>query len=266
MSVLTSMPPLSTGLELILNAAEGALQIVVTDNEEPQVFEEWRKPQRASEILADAIQEICRRLEIKPRSFRRIACVVGPGSFTGIRLVLATAAAMRRASKAKLASLDYLQALATTAVMRRGALYGTKICVLTHARRNLVHFQAFISYGPQIPALASAEVELITPQEALRRLGASPCLACGSALRRNPELFNMPVTGKGPEEAPEAILMPDLTSPGMEALCLLARHGDYFPTDLEPKYVRSCDAMDHLDEKNLEKAQKLMTEAPKSEI
>ena len=40
--------------------------------------------------------------------------------------------------------------------------------------------------------------------------------------------------------------MPDLTSPDIAALCLLARHGDYFPQDLEPLYVRPCDAVENL--------------------
>ena len=31
-----------------------------------------------------------------------------------------------------------------------------------------------------------------------------------------------------------------------EALCLLARHGDYAPEDIEPLYVRPCDAVDNL--------------------
>ena len=30
------------------------------------------------------------------------------------------------------------------------------------------------------------------------------------------------------------------------ALCLLARHGDYAPEDIEPLYVRPCDAVDNL--------------------
>ena len=33
-----------------------------------------------------------------------------------------------------------------------------------------------------------------------------------------------------------------------EALCLLARHGDYAPEDIEPLYVRPCDAVENLPE------------------
>lgn len=236
----------STGWELILNACEGALQIAVTNDEKPVCFQEWFRPQQATEILAPALEEICSRLGIAPRQFRRIGCFAGPGSFTGIRLVLSTAAAIRRATHAQLARLDYLQALATSAVKRRGLLYNGRVFVLTHARRNLVHFQAFQSFGPQIPAQPVNEVELVAPEQALAEIASGPCLVCGSGLPPYPEIFALPVTGEGPKGAPRAILMPDLIHPDLAALCLLARHGDYFPTDVDPKYVRGCDAIENL--------------------
>lgn len=89
-----------TGLELILNAAEGALQMVVTEDETLLCAQEWRRPERATEILAPALRHICAALDLRLADFRRLACVRGPGSFTGIRLVLATAAALRRTAGA----------------------------------------------------------------------------------------------------------------------------------------------------------------------
>lgn len=248
----------STGLELILNACEGALQIAVTDDERLLCYQEWLEPRRATEILAPALEQICKLTGISPVGFRRIGCFAGPGSFTGIRLVLATAAALRRTSQARLAQLDYLQALATSAVKWRGLLYPGKIRVITHARGDLVHFQEFCSFGPLIPAQPEREVELIPPAEALKRISDGPCLVCGSALSRHPDLFALPETGKGPLGAPEATLLPELIHPIPQALCLLARHGDYFPTDVEPRYVRGCDAVEHLAEKGeWEKLEKL---------
>lgn len=247
----------STGLELVLNACEGALQIAVSDNERPLCFEEWFAPQRATEILAPALEQICKRLNIAVAQFRRIGCFAGPGSFTGIRLVLATAAAIRRASQAKLASLDYLQALATSAVKRRNLLYPGKVFVVTHARRDLVHFQEFASFGPQIPAQPANEVELASPEDVLKKIAGPPCLVCGSGLCRHAAIFALPVTGQGPEGAPNAELMPDLVNPDPAALYLLARHGDYYPSDVDPKYVRGCDAIENLVEQEGSNAPKL---------
>ena len=245
-----------TGAELILNAAEGALQIILTDDGRPLASQEWHRPERATEILAAALADMLQRLGLRPSDLRRIACVRGPGSFTGIRLVLATAAALRRAGKARLAGLDYMQALATSAVMARGMLWGGQVHVLTHARRNLVHYQPFMAYGPVIPAYATAEVRLLPPAEALEavnaavadRTGHEPAnsraglpLICGSALARN-ALF-APL-----DERHDLAALPRLIQPTQEALCLLARHGDYFAADVEPLYVRPCDAVENLPE------------------
>ncbi len=248
MTARTAGQELSTGAELVLNAAEGALQILITENGRRRCFEEWHEPNRATELLAPALEQMCAALDMAPRAFRRIACVSGPGAFTGIRLVLATAAALRRAGRAQLAGLDYLQALATSAVMRRGLLYPAPVMVITHARRNLVHYRPFCSYGPQIPAQPLEPVRLIAPAEALRRIGKGPCHVCGSGLARNARLFEPEATGRGPAGAPDAVVMPELVDPDAAALALLARHGDYFPRDIEPTYVRSCDATENLPE------------------
>lgn len=234
----------STGWELILNACEGVLQIVVTEDEKPLCFEEWHSPCQGTEILAQALQQIFSRLEISARSLRRIGCFSGPGSFTGIRLVLATAAALRRSGHGRLASLDYLQALATSAVKRRNWLYPGKVFVITHAKRDLVHFQEFISYGPVIPAQPVNEVRLLSPEEARDLIGIQNCLVCGSGLERHPDIFKMPSIAEGSGLSPQ--FMVDLVNPDLVALCLLARHGDYFPEDITPKYVRGCDAVENL--------------------
>jgi len=238
----------TTGLELILNAAEGVLQIAVTDNSTLLCAQEWHKSERATEILVPALQHICKTLGILPTAFRRIACVRGPGSFTGIRLTLVTAAALRRTGQARLAGLDYMQALATTVAMQHGLLYGSRIWVLTHARRNQVHFQPFVSYGPVIPAQPLGDVTLLPPAEALALMAKDPHggYACGSGLSRNAALFEPVRTGEGPEGAPGCTPLLKAVSPSIAALCLLARHGDYFAQDLEPLYVRSCDAVENL--------------------
>lgn len=245
-----------TGLELILNAAEGALQILLTQDELLLAAQEWHRPERATEILAPALADMLGRLEVPLSALRRIACVRGPGSFTGIRLALATAAALRRVHGARLAGLDYLQCLATSAVMARGMLWGGQVHVLTHARRNLVHYQPFMAFGPIIPAYAVAPVRLLTPQEALDAVLAAVAdraaheppqshaglpLVCGSALARHPVFAPL-------DERKDLDALPRLITPSTDALRLLARHGDYFPEDVEPLYVRPCDAVENLPE------------------
>ena len=241
------MPALSTGFELILNACESTLQIGVTHDEEPLCFQQWHIPKQATEILAPALASIFDNLHLKPAKIRRIACVNGPGSFTGIRLVLATAAALSRVNKAQLAAINYMQALATSLAMRAALSYGTKIYVLTRARRDLVHFQEFVSFSMQIPAQAIMGVMLVKPSIALKSIEPVNSYVCGSALGQYPELFEPVRTGEGPKGAPNARVFPELVNPDWAALRLLARHGDYFHRDLEPFYVRQCDALENVE-------------------
>jgi tRNA threonylcarbamoyl adenosine modification protein YeaZ len=235
----------STGLELVLNAAEGILQIVVTDNENLLCAQEWNRPQQATEILAPALREICAALRIAMGDFRRVACVRGPGSFTGIRLVLATAAAFRRAGRARLAGLDYLQALAGTAAINRQLPFDARIMVLTHARRDLVHIRPFFSIGPSMPPLPLADARLAAPGEALEAAFALaegnrfPVYVCGSGLARNAPIFEGCGGGR-------LVPMPECLTPGVPALRILARHGEYFDEDIEPAYLRPCDAVENL--------------------
>ncbi len=238
----------STGLELILNACEDVLQIAITDDEKPLCFQEWFAPKRATETLAPALKNIFDALQISPRQFRRIACICGPGSFTGIRLVLSTASAFRRVGNARLASLDYLQALASSAAIRRGLAYGENIFVLTYARKDLLHFRQFISYGPQIPAQPVSDIKLLPPGEALDIISQLSCHVCGSALKKFPQIFKVPYENMEMKNHSGPIYIPNLINPGLQALCLLARHGDYFYKDLTPIYIRSCDAVDNLEE------------------
>ncbi|GFH62385.1 MAG: tRNA threonylcarbamoyladenosine biosynthesis protein TsaB [Candidatus Desulfovibrio kirbyi] len=246
----------STGLELILNAAEGVLQIVVTQNEAVLCVQEWHRPERATEILTPALQAICASLGIAPSGFKRIACVRGPGSFTGIRLVLTTAAALRRTGHAQLAALDFLQALACSAAIRRSLPYGVPVWTVTHARANLVHCRPFVAMGPIIPPAPLQDVDLCPPDEALRRILTesesaripsqtqarhTPCCICGSALTRHAAIF-----GSFAAMSDTVHPMPELTNPDGAALRLLARHGDYAAEDIEPLYARPCDAAENL--------------------
>ncbi|MDR3358648.1 MAG: tRNA (adenosine(37)-N6)-threonylcarbamoyltransferase complex dimerization subunit type 1 TsaB [Desulfovibrio sp.] len=239
------MKAYSTGLELVLNTAEGLLQIVVTDDENLLCAQEWDRPKQATEILAPALREICATLRIAMGDFCRVACVRGPGSFTGIRLALATAAALRRAGRARLAGLDYLQALACTAAINRQLPFDVRIMTITHARRDLVHFRPFLSIGPSMPPLPLADARLVTPRAALEaalefaRGNRFPIYICGSGLARNAPAFEG--SGGGP-----LVPMPECLTPGVLALRMLARHGEYFDEDIEPVYLRPCDAVENL--------------------
>lgn len=239
-------PGRGTGWELILNAAEGVLQIILTEDEELFCAQEWAHGHRAAEILAPALAQTLSAAGIGARDLRRLACVRGPGSFTGIRLVLATAAALRRTTRVQLAGLDYLQALATSVAIGDHLPYGARILVLTHARRGLTHCQEFVSYGWTIPAQPAAPAVLRSPADVLADIRATtgdgrPIRVCGGAVARNPEI---PAAAEA--DLSGRLLLTGRTDPSVAALRLLARHGDYEPADVEPFYLRPCDAAENV--------------------
>jgi len=236
------------GLTLILNALEGRLQIVLMEGSDCLCAQDWTAPRRGTELLAPALERIFSGLRLRVSRLERIACVHGPGSFTGVRLVLSTAAALARASGALLAGLDYMQALAlgVPAFMadRNGA--AQRIWVLTHARRDVAHVQVFAP-GRDDDALprAVSELELLSPQHCLQRMGEQAqggmrLWALGSALARHEEFAALPVS--------LVSCMPArFWKPLPEALLLLAQRASYSHRDIDPLYVQPCDAVANLE-------------------
>ena len=232
------------GLTLVLNAAEGRLQIVLADGWELLCAQDWAAPGRGTELLAPALERMFAGLRLRCSALGRIACVRGPGSFTGVRLVLSTAAALARASGALLAGLDYMQALAlgTRVVWEDAALQ--RIWVLQHARRDVALAQVFAPGRDETLPCAVSELELLTPEHCLQRmreqaLRGMRLWALGSALARHAAFAKLPklaryVPARFPQPLPEDLL-------------LLARHAEYGRRDIEALYVRPCDAVENLD-------------------
>lgn len=223
--------------DLVLNASEGALQIVVVCGDELCVAEEWHLEHKATEILASALAQICAQCGIRAGAFRRIACVHGPGSFTGIRLVLTTAAALRRTGDVLLGAINGLEALAYEALRRVRPSAGSRIHVVTHARRNLVHHQIY-SCTDSTSLLATSPITLAAPSDVIRQCRSGEYV-CGSALGRNAEFAASLEQG--------VHMLPEMLLPSAETLARLSRVISYANEDIEPLYVRSCDALDNLE-------------------
>ncbi len=63
---------------------------------------------------------------------------------------------------------------------------------------------------------------------------------CGNGIGRYPDIF-LPLNRRG------AFLAPGLTDASSEAYAFLAGNAQYGRDDLEPLYIRPCDAVDNLD-------------------
>ncbi len=243
----------------ILNAAEGQLDVLLATEESILTAQSWHAPTRGAEILTPVLQDLLRVHKLLPADIAKFACVHGPGSFTGIRLTMGTVAALRRVTQARNASIDYMQALALTAyhnVQEAGVVERPMVfAVLTHARRNLVHVQYFVqgaeesSFLPQAQGLASlASPEAVAERMAELATQGSLVYALGSGLARNKAIIQEHAAMQmGQAVGPEHVRCMSIVHPSPKALWQLALQASYTKEDLEPLYIRPCDAVENLD-------------------
>jgi tRNA threonylcarbamoyl adenosine modification protein YeaZ len=274
---------------LVLNAAESLLHIIIARREADGTHtrlcaQSWHAPAQGAEILTPALDDALQRLRIAPHDIGRIAAVRGPGSFTGLRLVLATASGLARATGALQAGLDYLPLLAASALQAIPAealedpspqnappiaAFSRRVWVLTHARRNLVHLQGFQAeaLGPvedmsglPLSLRSLCDILVCSPEEAALYLtrfeaeqpapqGKAASLALGSGLTRNRESFAQALQAEaGKSASPPLLLLPSsFDHPSPEVLQGAATDAVYGPADPEPLYIRPADAIDNLE-------------------
>jgi tRNA threonylcarbamoyladenosine biosynthesis protein TsaB len=116
---------------------------------------------RASEALLPAIRELSAAARVPLADLTRIAVCSGPGSFTGIRIGLATAWGLSRALRVPIEAVSTLEALA----LALDAPEGVEIAALLDAGRGDLAGQRFKRRGPRV-----------APEGELRRF---PCADAG---------------------------------------------------------------------------------------
>ncbi len=239
-------------LYCVLNAAEGRLDILLCTEENILTSQSWYAPTRGAEILTPALDAMLKIHKLGIQNITRFACIHGPGSFTGIRLIMSTAAAIGRVTGAVSASIDYMQALAFTAQHNIQEIrpHQGHLCVITHARRNLVHGQHFTLYADSAFPKPIDDTLLYSPQTVCTQVQAHaadnthPVYILGSGLERNKafvednlsELINT-----------KGVRLLSCEHPSPHALWQLALAATYTKQDLEPLYIRPCDAVENLD-------------------
>jgi tRNA threonylcarbamoyladenosine biosynthesis protein TsaB len=221
---------------LALHTAEppGSLAVGVGPRFEHQVL---GSGSRHAPVLLAAVIDLLRRAAISLEALAGIAATTGPGSFTGVRVGLATAQGLAAARGWRVWTCDTLKAVAATrpsgsrpvAVVldaRRGELYAGLFDVRREVPRSLLEpFSA-------PPATAAARLAA-----ALGALAAHPGEArlVGSGV---PLLHALDPAW--PEEEPDPVAVPVAV-----ALLRLARAGacrNVAAADLEPIYLRKSDA------------------------
>jgi tRNA threonylcarbamoyladenosine biosynthesis protein TsaB len=200
--------------------ADGSV-VEVRDDPAPGV-----RPGHANRLLA-AAEEALERSAVGWDAIERLAVGVGPGSFTGLRIGIATARALAQARGLPLVGVSSLEALAV------GACDPPLVLAVLDARRGEAFAAAWRGGAPVLAASALAPDALA---ERVRGLPAPPLAVGDGAVRF-----------RDPLEAAGALVPPDedgVHRLRAEPLCRLGAAG--IPTDrdaLLPDYLREPDAV-----------------------
>lgn len=189
---------------------------------------------QSAEILVPLIAEILAGAGVAPADLGGIACVRGPGSFTGIRVVLATALGLSFGAGVPMAGLDFLPLLAATAARRASGA----VVAVTHARAGQVYLQPFLADGDVLPL---GPPEALTLPEAAGRVAEAaavgPLALIGDGAARYRETLSA--------AAPMAAFV-ELVDPAPQALLAAAATAAYDFAPITPLYLRPSDAEENL--------------------
>ena len=219
------------GLTLILNTAESHIQYALIEEGALLHSCSFLASKGGVEILAPTLNDAFLRMRRSMDEISRIACVAGPGNFTGLRIGLSTSGALARALGARQAGLDYLQCLAANAPARPGE----ETLVLVKARSGLAFSARFITDADGVPRKAHP-ARLIDSRGITRESMGSPAFVVGSGAEILP--FRVP-----------SLRTPLDTMPSVSSLMLCAGLIDWDLADcadIPPVYMRDCDAVENL--------------------
>ena len=216
---------------LVLNCAEERIQVVLGSAGKVMFCEEVLCPGQSIRHLPTAMERALGVGGLRPRDLAGIACVRGPGSFTGLRIAHAAMHGMSRPHAIPMAGLLYLEILAAQASF---FVQNSELWVLTYARKGQVYIQGFQTGLPLCPVHPLPVPEA---RAALQKRPRQPFLL-GSGLRKNPDLLLLP----------DASVLPEiLDTPLPASLLRAACSAVYSSRAPQPLYLRKSDAEENLD-------------------
>ncbi len=180
-SPLASRPPLILGLDTATFTASAAL----VDGQGALLAEDTLDTSGRSDDLLSMLDELCRRVGVLPKQLTAVAVGAGPGSFTGLRIGMASAKGIAFAAGCPLWLVSSLAAMAAELDASIGPTDGPAdgeaplLLPVLDARRNEV-FAGFYKRAPGQGGLVEAFPEQVLAPAAL--LAALPGLAGGQLI------------------------------------------------------------------------------------
>jgi tRNA threonylcarbamoyl adenosine modification protein YeaZ len=168
------MPPPAP--HLLLDTGSPIVSVAVA-REGAVVAERSVEQRRSSARLLDLVQEALAEAGIGVRDLGGVAALRGPGSFTGLRIGLATALGLHQALGVPATALPTLQALAASAAAAEGEI----VIAAVDALRGEWSAQAFVAGTVSMPL---GEMTLAPGPELPRLAGGRPAAIVGFGVSR----------------------------------------------------------------------------------
>lgn len=184
-----------------------------------------QRPAHASELLP-AINDVMERADVGFGDLSTIAVGVGPGTFTGLRIGVATARALAKANDLPLRAVSSLAALAA-------GITGPSRLALIDAKRGEVYAALFEGDEERWPPAALGIDALIAR---VQDAGTNPLAAGDGSLRFRDQLEAAGVA-VAPAESPLHVV-----SAGHLCRCAIGAP-DVEPEQVVPNYLRESDAV-----------------------
>lgn len=185
-----------------------------------------------SEELLPQLEQLLQRTGVKKNEIGLIAVSMGPGSFTGLRIGLATAEAMAYSWQCCLHGVDTLAALAYNV-----PLEGMVLSPILDAQKGNYYQALFQWQDGELKKLADTEV--VSRERLLERIAVfgTPALLLGECSKL--EAAALPEWVK---LAPQNLRMPKAASVALAALAGFDAEADKKIFGLEPYYIRRSEA------------------------
>lgn len=216
------------GVFLALCCAEEELHVVLGSKAKLLASETIVCPGQSIQHLHPTIARLLAAQHLRAKNLTGIACVSGPGSFTGLRIAHACMYGLALPFSTPMAGLEYHSLLASQVE----ANPDRSLWVITYARRGCVYAQCFQK------SVAQNDITVMHVADARRLLDSEQnILLLGSGIRKNPELQDLPGA---------IILPPTLDVPKPETLLRATCNASYQQYSPPPIYLRKSDAEDNL--------------------
>lgn len=197
-----------------------------------------------AERIFGAIDEVLAASGLPRAAIGAIGCDVGPGSFTGVRVAVATAKGIALALAIPTAGVTSLEAMAAAAFAQGAAAPGDLLVAMIDAKKDEVFLAAFDAPAAP-PLLAPQHLPRDAAFDAIARLAAGRRIVVAGEVAEQIALLR-PHRARG-----DGLDFPDATWIGRLALGRLGAGagaprpgaaGEHDPALLDPLYVRAPDA------------------------